>query len=132
MVEWLAFWVVTLTTLVISMAVNTKSGLVPDAVPSRADGSIACCKEYLKLLFGSVKGYQSIDWSSPVSLQAGMYLVNHRFRQYNKFGGFSTHTYQFYYSETGSVLRVEEVKEVEQKLVPQSPGLQTKGQMIAA
>lgn len=74
-----------------------------DVKNSSWDGSVSQVKEYLKNNLSDNKSYESIDWSE-VSETPNGYMVRHKFRAKNGFGGYVIENKIFYLNKQGCVV----------------------------
>lgn len=82
----------------------------PMAIEVHADGSVFCCKEWLRTNLNDWDSYESIEWTKPIKMDNGAYLVSNKFRARNGFGGYRIATYVFLYTENGTVLKAKQTE----------------------
>lgn len=70
------------------------------------DGSIRQVEAYLKKTLKDPKSYESIEWSE-VSKTDNGYVVRHKFRAKNSFGGYTIENKVFYLNSSGDVTEVQ-------------------------
>ena len=76
---------------------------------SEWDGSVKQCKTYLMDRIRDPDSYESIEWSKPVQGKNGNYLVRHKYRAKNGFGGYVISTVLFLVADDGKVVSMESV-----------------------
>ena len=79
---------------------------------SRWDSSVSQVEKYLKQNLKDPKSYESIEWSPVVKLDADdlqhKFIVRHKYRAKNSFGGYVISNQMFYLDKHGYVLRSTE------------------------
>jgi hypothetical protein len=72
------------------------------------DGSVAQVEDYLKENLKDPDSYEGIDWSKVVKEDGNDYsfMVRHKYRAKNGFGGYVVENKVFYLSATGRVVKV--------------------------
>jgi hypothetical protein len=69
------------------------------------DGSVWQVERYLKReLLKDPDSYQSIEWSQVRKTEGGGYMVRHKFRARNSFGGYVVSSYGFVLDSNGTVV----------------------------
>lgn len=84
---------------------NEESVGTADVQNSSWDGSVYQVKKYLKNNLNDYKSYESIEWSEVEKTSTG-YLVRHKFRAKNGFGGYIIENKIFYLDSNGIVTNV--------------------------
>ena len=81
-------------------------------VNSSLDGSVKQVQTYLKNSVNDWDSYESIEWSPVRKVPASTYdfVVRHKFRTKNGFGGMVLNDKIFYLDAAGEVVNVEEYK----------------------
>ena len=69
------------------------------------DGSVSQVKSYLKSNLKDPKSYEGIEWSK-VSKTSDGYMVRHKYRAKNSFGGYVVENQVFYLNNKGNVTKV--------------------------
>ncbi len=76
---------------------------------SRWDSSVSQVEKYLKQNLEDPKSYESIEWSPVVKLDADdlqhKFIVRHKYRAKNSFGGYVISNQMFYLDKHGYVLK---------------------------
>lgn len=70
------------------------------------DGSVRHVEVYLKNTLKDPKSYESIEWSKVIETETG-YVVWHKYRAKNSFGGYVIENQKFYLDFKGNVIKVE-------------------------
>jgi hypothetical protein len=79
---------------------------------SELDGSVSQVEEYLKSSLKDPDSYESIEWS-PVSIvetETHKFIVRHKYRAKNGFGGYVISNQSFYLDKDGNVVKVMDWK----------------------
>lgn len=69
------------------------------------DGSVSQVKKYLRNTLKDPSSYKSIDWGNVVKTKNG-YMVRHKYRAKNSFGGYVVENNVFYLDISGNVINV--------------------------
>lgn len=85
---------------------ETSSSAPREVVENSAwDGSVRQVERYLKdEVLKDPDSYQSIEWSQVQKTETGGYMVRHKFRAQNSFGGYVVSTYGFILDSQGNVV----------------------------
>lgn len=84
---------------------SSSSSIPKDAVMnSPFDGSVRQVEIYLKSGLKDPDSYQSIEWSAVKKQQNGSFLVKHKYRAKNSFGGYVVEEYIFSLDKNGNVV----------------------------
>lgn len=70
------------------------------------DGSVRQVKDYLKRNLKDPKSYESIEWSNVIENNDG-YMVRHKYRAKNSFGGYTIEDKTFYMDFNGNITKIE-------------------------
>ena len=68
------------------------------------DGSVFHVKQYLKRTLKDPDSYEGIDWSEVQKTDDGNFLVRHKYRAKNSYGGFVIENQIFTYDSEGNIL----------------------------
>lgn len=95
---------------------SDKSGSTDDGNPSELrlqnsswDSSVSVVKDYLKGNLKDPDSYEGIEWSEVQKLESGQYMVRHKYRAKNSYGGYVVENQVFFYDETGEIFNVTPV-----------------------
>lgn len=69
------------------------------------DGSVLQVKRFLKKTLKDPKSYEGIEWSEVQSTEEG-YVVRHKYRAKNSFGGYVVENNLFYLDKSGNVINI--------------------------
>lgn len=99
------FALIFVAVIVASMVERTKNGAAEQhpTVQNAYDGSVYQVRQFLKQQLKDPDSYQSIDWSKVVRQSDGSYLVWHKYRAKNSFGGYVVQANQFIIDGNGNV-----------------------------
>lgn len=90
-----------------SSKTNTSSSKTSEiVVNSEWDASVYQVKNYLKENLKDPDSYQSIEWSKVVKNSDGTFVVRHKFRAKNGFGGYGIENKIFKLNSSGIVISV--------------------------
>lgn len=78
-----------------------------DIKNSSWDGSVSQVKKYLKQNLTDPGSYESIEWSEVAKTESG-YMVRHKYRAKNSFGGYVVQNQVFYINSSGTVTSVKD------------------------
>ncbi len=90
---------------------RTKTPDKPREIVSNSewDGSVSQVKKYLKRNLKDPKSYESIEWSPVVKLDTDdlqhKFIVRHKYRAKNSYGGYVIENQMFYLDQNGYVLK---------------------------
>lgn len=84
--------------------VNTDYAYLHEVSNSPWDGSVRQVEQYLKNNLKDPDSYQSIAWDKVSKMPNGTYVVRHKFRAKNSFGGFSVEDKLFFLDANGNVV----------------------------
>jgi hypothetical protein len=76
---------------------------------NKADGSVWQIKAYLQTNLKDPESYQAIEWGQvrQIKKEPVQYLVRHKYRAKNSFGGYVISTQYFTIDDNGKVIKVE-------------------------
>lgn len=90
---------------------NEETGQEELVYNSSYDGSVSQVKEYLKNNLKDWDSYESVDWSEVVKTgrqDQYYWMVRHKYRAKNSFGGYALENQIFYLDKEGNVTDVDE------------------------
>jgi hypothetical protein len=103
--------------IVIGFIVGPQKGKTKEAVVENSewDGSVRQVERYLKATLKDPGSYEAVDWSPVATLPAPLgdgsfYVVRHKFRAKNSFGGYVVENKQFWIDKKGAVVNVTDWK----------------------
>lgn len=74
------------------------------------DNSVWQVEKYLKKNLKDPKSYEGIEWSKVVKTKTGGYMVRHKYRAKNSFGGYVISNQVFILDADGHVIQVMDYK----------------------
>ncbi len=72
------------------------------------DGSVSQVENYIKSHINDPDSYQSITWYNVIKKGNGNFIVNHKYRAKNVFGGYIVKIQKFILNHNGVVLEVQD------------------------
>lgn len=76
------------------------------------DGSVLQVERYLKNNLRDPDSYQSIEWSKVIKNDNGTFVVRHKYRAKNGFGGYNIEEKIFVLNKDGEIIKINDYKTI--------------------